>query len=324
MKVVVRTIIAITMFLSTQILFAQVKLDFKSLADMTSERYGMGYTTDGKNVYAVCGNTSGLVYLSNSIERYDSENNKWTVLSEDFKPKRYCNAEYIKSENKIFVFNGEYFTSNFRELFDRMEIFDLNTNQISFGPNNPYPVKHAGSAVWNNKIYFFGGRTMSMIGGKIMNTYSNRFYEYDPVKSEWKRLPDLLEAKETSGKIIDGILYIFGGYDGSQLRSIDAYNFENSTWTRIGTLQYDVSANATASDGQNIWLVGSYQNMNFIAAYNTKSKSMTKYESTMTDRRHAGAQNIGNLLYVFGGTQDEQSVSSLSTTEVVDISFIKK
>jgi hypothetical protein len=51
---------------------------------------------------------------------------------------------------------------------------------------------------------------------------------------------------------------------------------------------------------------------------------MTKYESTMTERRHAGAQIIGNSLYVFGGNQDAASITSLSNTEIADISFLRK
>jgi hypothetical protein len=44
----------------------------------------------------------------------------------------------------------------------------------------------------------------------------------------------------------------------------------------------------------------------------------------MTERRHAGAQVIGNSLYVFGGNQNKQSTTALSNTESADISFFIK
>ena len=36
------------------------------------------------------------------------------------------------------------------------------------------------------------------------------------------------EAKETSGRIIDGVLYVFGGYNGSESKRIDAYDIQNN------------------------------------------------------------------------------------------------
>lgn len=321
MKTSVQVFIAFVMLLSVRIQYAQAKIVFKPLQDMNSYRYGMGYTTDGENIYSVCG--SSFMDLLNSIEKYDVINNKWIILSESLTPKRYCNAEYISANNKIYIFNGEYYPAGKRKVFGNIEIFDLNTNQLSGSFDNPYPTRYAGSAVWNNKIYIFGGMVLDEFMSNL-DRYSNHFYEFDPIKLTWKRLPNLLETKQTSGRIVEGILYIFGGYNGQTLESIEAYNIEDSTWTNLGRLSEGISAHATASDGKNIWLVGSYRNTKFIAAYDTKSKSLTKFNSTMTERRHAGAQVIGNSLYVFGGNQNKQSTTTLSNTESADISFFIK
>jgi N-acetylneuraminic acid mutarotase len=292
------------------------KAELKPLADMSYKCYGFGSTTDGKNIYVVGGSNNTTAYVSGSMDKYNIAENKWSILSDSLTPRRYCNAEYIGSENKIYIFNGEYISSNVRGFVRSLEIYDLNTNQISAGPDNPYPVISAGSAAWHNKIYFFGGE----------NSYgfSNSFYEYDPVKSLWKRLPDMPKAKQTSGVIIEGILYVLGGYDGRYMQTgIDAYNIKDSTWTHLGDLPIKTSAHCTASDGRRIWLVGSYNDLNSLAYYDTKTKEFKRFDSNMIGRRHAGTQIIDGTLYVFGGNQYSSGSSAISSTESLDISLIK-
>lgn len=293
------------------------KIEFKTLAEMNYKRYGFGSASDGKNIYAVCGGISISPDFSNSIEKYDIENNKWSLLTDNIISRRYCNAEYIGSENKIYIFNGDYGNSNLHGFVKRVEIIDLNTNQVSFGSDNPFPVIHAGSDVWNNKIYFFGGEDS--------HGFSDRVLEYDPVTSVWKRLPDMPHAKHTSGKIVNGILYVFGGYDGhrSMLTNISAYNIADSNWIDLGNLPVAVSAHSTSSDGKRIWLIGCYEDLQFLAYFDTMTKEFKKFNSNMTDRRHAKAQIISNVLYVFGGNQNSFNSSALSNTQSADISMIK-
>ncbi|MEK6552568.1 MAG: kelch repeat-containing protein, partial [Bacteroidota bacterium] len=205
----------------------------------------------------------------------------------------------------------------FNTISKRIEVLDLNTNLISEVSENPNPVKSAGSAVWNNKIYIFGGQNIY--------GYTDNFYEYDPSKDTWQKLPDLPERKQTTGKIIEGILYVFGGYNGSiSFENIYAYDIKESTWTKVGELPFYLSANAAVSDGRNIWLVGSYLDTYLLAAYDTKTNTVSKFDSNMINRRHAGAQIMGGTLYIFGGNQNANILSALSNTEYTDIANQKK
>ena len=53
--------------------------------------------------------------------------------------------------------------------------------------------------------------------------------------------------------------------------------------------------------------------------YSTKTREYHIIKSNMYGRRHAGAEIIGNKLYVFGGNR-ESSGSFLSSMQVADIS----
>ena len=310
-------LVSLIIILSCSTSVVKEKIEFQTLADMNYHRYGFGSTSDSNYIYAICGGTNETPGISSSIEKYDISKNKWSILTEKIIPRRYCNAELIRSQNKIYIFNGEYKNSNMSGIVKRLEIYDLTTNQVSFGTDVPLSVKKADSDVWDNKIYFYGGEDS--------HGFSDRLYEYDPVTAIWKRLPDMPHAKETSGKIIDGILYVFGGYDSrhQMLTKISKYDIKESTWTELGDLPFAVSAHATASDSRRIWLVGSYEDLQYLAYYDTKTTEFKKFTSNMADRRHAKAQIIDNILYVYGGTQNSFSSSSLSITQSADISFVK-
>lgn len=298
-------------------LYAQDKMSFKELSSMNDGRYGMGYATDGNNIYAASGGMGGAQTLADDIEVYNIATNTWTVASSGIMPRRYCNAEYLPSQHKLYLFNGEYITSAMKALTPRVDVYDVLTKDLTIGTDNPYPVKNAGSAMWNDKIYFFGGEDA--------NGPTDRFYEYDPAAGTWKRLNNMLSAKQTTGKIVDGVLYIFGGFNGSNmLRTIEAYDFKTETWKEIGKILRRISASASAADGRYIWLAGSYEKLGYLASYDTKTAEYKEYNSDMTRRRWAGAVIVKETLFIFGGNQSPRAISTLSNTECANISLNSK
>lgn len=306
------------LFASCSSLVVTEELEFTNMTPMNFKRSGFGSTTDGKNIYAVAGEIGISPYISNSIEKYDISENKWILLTEELTPRRYCNAEYVAALNKIYIFNGEYTDDRLSGLIKRIEIFDCTTKEITFGPDVPLPVKNAGSDTWNNKIYFFGGQDS--------HGFSDRVFEFDPATGIWKRLPDMPRAKQTSGKIVNGVLYIFGGFDGNpeMIKNISAYNIKESKWTKLGDLPIPISAHAAASDGTRIWLVGCYKDLQFLASYDTKTNKLKMYNSNMVERRFAQSLVLGGKLYVFGGSQSKLSSTILSNTQCADVYLVKQ
>jgi hypothetical protein len=285
-------------------------LQFTSLNDMNESRFGFGYTFDGNNFYSACGETKEYPHTSTTIERYNIANNAWTVFATGLIPRMFCSAEYVPSQNSIYVFNGDTYTSN--TYTDTIEIINVNTGGITYNTSNPYPVEYCGSAVWNNKIYIFGGSNSG--------EFSDRLYEFDPAINNWTRLTDMPEAKQTNGEIVDGILYVFGGYNGSVSKRIDAYNIQNSTWTPLGELPTGISAHSTTTSGKYIWIVGSYDNINYLSVFNTETNEITELNTNMIGRRHCGVCVEGDKLFVYGGNQESSYASVLNSLQVADIS----
>jgi len=294
-------------------MYSQVNVTFDSLTEMTTNRYGMGYTFDGTYIYAFTGGKNIPPFNSSSMEIYDITNNTWTEIQNDLIPRRYGSAEYISSQNKIYIFNGWYYGSNPSIVrTDTIEIYDVTNGALSYSTSNPYPVNYAGSAVWNDKIYIFGGGTDTGT--------SNRLYEYDPSTDQWLRLPDMPESKTTGGRIVDGVLYVFGGYTGTTSTRIDAYDIQDSSWTFIANMPVGVSSHASAVSGKYIWLVGSYDNLQLLAIFDTETNIFSQLSNNMTGRRHAAAVVVDTNLYIYGGSQTSSSTSALKSLEYANIS----
>lgn len=250
------------LFLSSfTFIYSQYDVSFSHLDSMVSRRFGMGHTSDGQYIYAISGGTNNSPWISMTMEKYDITNQYWQESNLVLKARRFGSAEYISSQNKIYIFNGYSFFSD--TYTDTVEIVDVSTGEYSYNASNPFPVEYGGSAVWNNKIYLFGGSNE--------NGYSNRFYEFNPENFEWIRLPDMLEAKQTSGRVVDGKLYVFGGYADTVSTGIHSYDFNNGTWSFVRNMPNGVSAHATTVSGKLIWLVGDYANLQYLAFFNTET-----------------------------------------------------
>lgn len=340
----------VIIFFYTGLLQAQQINAFKNLADMQFDRYGMASTTDGEFIYVFGGGTYSLNGYLDNIERYDPVSDKWQVIGENLVQRTFHNAEYIKQENKIYIFNGEYFSNknknpsnkplstrynktNTEDLGDLMaplkvadvnktgftdiiEVINLNTGSVTLLNSNPFPVLSACTAVWDNKIYVFGGWNPK--------GFSERLYEYNPAKDEWTRLEDMPEAKQTTGKIVDGVLYTFGGKDNSTpyFKTIHAYNIKDKKWELVGELPEGIAATASATDGKNIFLAGSFNNIYYLAVFDTKTKTTRVLKTDMKGRRYAAAQIINNTLFVIGGVQTDEMATTLKSLQSADCTIL--
>jgi N-acetylneuraminic acid mutarotase len=320
------------LLLTVQALNAQNSIEFKKLADMSEVRHSFAYCNDGRFIYAIDGTSFSFKGNMGNVERYDPKTNKWTMIINDLIPRKWANAEYLPSENKIYVFNGQFkgstrvniqperFINSSKSDFSytrRVEVIDLIRGKVTTGTDIPNPVEGSGSAVWDNKIYVFGGSNP--------RGFTASFYVYDPVEDKWSELPEMPVAKRTTGEFIDGVLYTFGGYGKRLESSIDAYDLKTGKWSHVGELPEGLESNGITSDGQNIWLVGSYPNIKFFASFNGKTRTITKYDSNnWTPARNLGASVMNNTLYIFGGIQTEEKSTILSRLEAADLSkFLK-
>jgi len=267
-------------------------LEFESIPDMNYARYGAAYTTDGEYVYAICG--GGSEEVLNHGERYELDSDSWEIFVEDLIPRRYTNAEYV--DGYIYLFNGDTYTGS--TYTDTVEIINVSTGEVTYSESHPYPVEYGGSAVWGGNIYLFGGSNG--------DGYSNRLYKFDPSDESWTQLADMPESKQTSGKIIDGILYTFGGYSGEVSSSIHAYDIDQDLWiTDLVEMPIGISAHSTVTNGEVLLVVGDYADIEFTGLYDPVNDVFSVLDNTIEGRRHSSSVYLDGDFYIYGGAQPE-------------------
>ena len=280
-------------------------MSFSNLSNMPTNRGLIASATDGSNIY-VCNGMSLVDYSTTQIEKYNITTNTWSTFSNTNTPLRYASAEVVG--NKLYVFNGRASSSTYN---NKMEVIDLTSGVVTYSSDNPSPVYSAGSSVWNGKIYSFGG-----IGSA---GYSNKLYVFDPILQTWTQLANMPQAKETKGEIINGKLYVIGGFNTASLTSIDCYDILTNTWSHLMDMPASNSANATSAYQNKIWVVGDYTNETFVGYYDVLTNQFVSIQSNIIARRHAGAIALNNNLYAFGGDQTAFGSSSLNSLQVANI-----
>ena len=96
------------------------------LSPMPEGRFGISYTTDGRNIFSI--NGSSFIYpdFFSTIQNYDIEKNKWTILSANLLEKRYSSAQYYKG--KIYIFGGSTIS---RAVNPYVEVYDVDTGEVT-------------------------------------------------------------------------------------------------------------------------------------------------------------------------------------------------
>lgn len=300
--------LSIILILILDVVNSQTVINFIDLPNMNFQR-GLISTSSNSNSLFVCHGFSPTVSFTTEIEKYDIINQQWTVFSNSTIGKRYASSEVVG--NNLYIFNGITSTS----YNEKLEKVDLQTGNITFLTDNPYPVRSAGNCVWNNNIYFFGGKNSS--------GYSNKLVKYNVALDQWTLLADMQVGRETRGEVVDGKIYVIGGYNGSVSSRIDAYNIQTNTWEHLLNMPVGISAHSTAVYDRKIWIIGDYTNQTQIGYYDIDlNEYVSCISQNMIGRRHFGAEIVNNNLYIMGGNQSSDASSALNSLQYTDISTV--
>lgn len=273
-------------------------LTFQDLAEMNLARGGFAYSSDNDNIYVSNGFSKESQYTT-EIEKYSVANNTWTVFAQSLVAKKYSTSAIVG--NYLYIFGGKTDKDASNE---ETEVVDLSNGNIKYTTNNPSPADICGAATWDESIYVFGGSESNPFEFANWSRYSNKLYRFDTSTSTWTELASMPESKETKGAIVNGKLYVFGGYNGYVSNRIDMYDIKTNVWKSLGKMPKGISANAIAVYGTTIFIVGNYTNEEYLASYEVNTKVFNVIQSNMKARRHAGAAVLNGKLYVMGGIYD--------------------
>lgn len=281
---------------------AQQKLEFEKMSPMLNEGFAFGYAESDQDIFALTGGDDFMNYNS-FLQTYDTRLDLWIAQEIKGLPIiKYASAAYLKTYNGLLLLGGTRPFGRDIAKVEKIRLLSLDDFSITVLGNLPEPARRMGLAMDGNKAYFFGGST-GMSTGSLGTRYfngSNKFFVYDLEVGHLEMLPDLPKAMETDGGIVDGNLYVFGGFDGAPLSGIWKYNIEQRLWQELAPFARSVSSYALTQYKHYFILVGDFYNGNQLIVYDTQMESAEYFKMNFSGSQ-MGASVVGDHLYVYGG-----------------------
>ena len=174
----------------------------------------------------------------------------------------------------------------------------------------PTPRWSHTSAAVNGKIYVIGGAP-SEPDESVLSVLE----EYDPVTETWTRKADMPTARgwiSPSSAVVDGKIYVIGGWDGRRSTSIvEEYDPATDTWTRKADMPTGRDSTATVALDGKIYViggaVGGYLGRTIVEQYDPVTDTWTKKADMPVYLWGLCANVVNGKIYTVGGRKSTSS-----------------
>lgn len=224
-----------------------------------------GITTDGNDIYFAGGYTSnnagtGQIFGTKQAWKYNVATNTYSSLPDLPVAIAAGQMEYVNG--KLHHISGTNVARN-QDLADHyvLDLDDISAGWKTMAPL-PNPRQHAGSTVFEGKIYFIGGQK-----GHDQHLVTQKdVHVYDPSINEWEKVADLLTPAGTNGighitsavvNLGDRII-VLGGETGHNSRTnlVSAYSPSEDQWTALTPLPQNIMAGVASVFNNKIFYLG--------------------------------------------------------------------
>ncbi len=265
-------------------------------------------------------------YTLNTTQIYDTATNTWSSGAAMPTARYLCTASVVNG--KIYVMGGRTIdSSGAGGPVNSNEAYDPATNSWSTGKVTPNAIRGHMAAVWNGKIYIFGGNT---------GTYQKTVSIYDPATDNWSSgtaMPNVRGYGQAVAVPSKGRIYVIGGDNGGSastkyLGNAISYDPVANAWD-AGTIsmvagEFTSNFGAALADNGKVYIFpgskwdsvkntdtgysGTIQVLD--TATNTISAASFFTPSPLV-RNEAEAVNVGGKIYCIGGSSSYAAVDVL-------------
>lgn len=225
---------------------------------------------------------------------YDIRTDQWEISKLKFRKRAYHTLnEY---NDKIYVLGGKRVSVNgvFEYLDDKIEVFDINNQTIAIDNTNPHQAAGSASFTYNDNIIIMGGSVKMSDDG--IKQYSNKVHSYNINSGYWYELAAMPTAKETNGILIKNKIYLFGGFNGKPISTIESFDIFNEKWKTEGNLFSGLSSPAIAVNDDLVYL---FENGKMYT-YDINQKELKEYLINLP-MKASKLFFSDNKLYLLGG-----------------------
>ena len=324
----------------------QKSIKFKTLAPLKTSVYAFGSQIIGDSIYVVSGNSSytedsgkkalqtmnqyanptfadfmkefqlfnfNYEAYNNTLQIYDIQNNTWSISDTKFRKRAFNNVN--SHRNTLYSLGGKRLSPSkkYEYLDDKIEVFDLDSNEIKIDDTNPHQAIYFASFNYQDNIIAMGGSTkLNRRGDK---EYTDAAHIYNITSGLWYELTTMTTPKETQGVIIDNIIYLIGGNNGSPLKTMESYNITTGIWTNEGQLFEGMEQPGLATHNNIIYIFNDEK----LLTFNTITKSLKEYE-ILLKLKNSKLHYHKNKLYIVGGfTQNTHTIAASAKLYAIDL-----
>ncbi len=225
-------------------------------------------------------------------EAYNPGTNTWASLAAMPTARRTSAIGVVG--NKIYMIGG--FTGG-PTFLDTNEEYDTLTNTWATRTSIPTATAEPAFVVLSDKIFVIGG-------GKDF-TSSGSVQVYDPALDSWSTRASMTPRGGCLGALVDGKIYVIGGYSGGYLTLNEEYNPVTDTWTTRAPMPTPRASGGVAVFDGRIHVLGGLNAgnswLNTHEVYDPATDSWSTGTAMPTARYGMATGIINGQLYVAGG-----------------------
>jgi N-acetylneuraminic acid mutarotase len=273
---------------------------------------------DGK-IYAIGG--AGPVYQAlRTVEVYDPATDTWTTKSEMPTARQGLSTSVVNG--KIYAIGGGAGSSDsyaYVETYSAVEVYDPATDTWTTRAEMPTARGFHSANVVDGRIYVIGGSHASSPHVNRVRTVE----VYDPATDTWTQKGDMKPPRGAGfSSVVDGKIYVIGGYGGSQ--RVTEYDPSTDTSTTKSEMPTARHALTTSTLDGKIYAIGGYTpgvsgypGVVTVEIYDPATDSWTTARDMPTGRFGPRSSVVDGKIYVIGG-MPRWIESAYGTVEVYD------
>jgi len=179
-----------------------------------------------------------------------------------------------------------------------MEVVDLVSRKVTFGPHMPVAKALFGCVVVDGKILVIGGQKKK--GETLFCT--NTTEVFDPVSGKWEPGINMPTPRRCVATVVDGFVVVVGGYNGHKpLKVVEIFRPHQKAWHRLPPVAEAINPSASAWLGSFIFFFGDQGMSSRQLVYDLRAKRLVPYPLPLPDSEFAAALAHQDKLYIVGG-----------------------
>lgn len=278
------------------------RVRFEVMPTMKYGVYGFGYALVGDSIFVIGGDESNFseyhnyfnIRYNGIIQIYNIKTSKWHYPKLNVSKRAYHNVHYF--DNKIFILGGKRLgkNRNIEFLNETLEVLPITCDTTYVSKVNPHQAINFASGIFDHYLVTMNGSIKMSLNKK---TYTRDVHLLDLKTGKWYKQKKIPFAYETTGIVVDSILYQVGGFNNQAVPFMNSYNINTESYFTEGTLPLMERPALAYNEQQKV--IYMFEDETLIV-YDLLNREMKRFKINLKCT-YSGMVYKNGFLYIIGG-----------------------